>query len=73
MDQVTQRKAATVEETAAAAEELNGQSQMLRDSVRLLRQVTEGARPPAAAAAGRGQGGNGKGKAPIHEKVALHS
>ena len=54
MDQVTQRNAATAEETAAAAEELNGQAQTLKDSVVQLRQLTDGERRPTASAAVHG-------------------
>ena len=42
METVTQANAATAEETAAAAEELNSQSHMLKESVGHLRQLTEG-------------------------------
>jgi methyl-accepting chemotaxis protein len=42
MDQVTQRNAATAEETSAAAEQLNSQSLVLKDTVLRLRQLTDG-------------------------------
>jgi methyl-accepting chemotaxis protein len=42
MDKVTQTNAANAEETAAAAEELNSQSQVLRGAVKDLRKLVEG-------------------------------
>ncbi|MBK9991956.1 MAG: methyl-accepting chemotaxis protein [Verrucomicrobia bacterium] len=45
MDQVTQANASHAEETAAAAEELTGQSAALLDAVRELRRMVEGGEP----------------------------
>ncbi len=46
MDQVTQANASHAEETAAAAEELTGQSAALLDAVRELHRMVEGGEPP---------------------------
>ena len=74
MDQVTQRNAGTAEATAAAAEELNSQSQILRDSVGLLRQLTDGARRPVTTADdGLGNRRKGVGTANFHAKIAVRS
>ena len=43
MDKITQSNAANAEETAAAAEELNGQSQALQETVARLRELVGGA------------------------------
>ncbi len=48
MDQVTLRNTATAEETSAAAEELNSQSLVLKETVLLLRQLTDGIGASAA-------------------------
>lgn len=50
MDQVTQANAGGAEETAAAAEELNGQSYLLQETVAQLQALLDGGRP----ARGRG-------------------
>ena len=43
MDKVTQTNAATAEESASASEELNAQAETLKDSVRRLIEVVDGA------------------------------
>ncbi|HVU36297.1 MAG TPA: methyl-accepting chemotaxis protein [Opitutaceae bacterium] len=48
MDKVTQANAGTAEETAAAAEELNAQSAVMREAVGGLMNLIERRRPPAA-------------------------
>ena len=52
MDQVTQSNAGSAEETAAAAEELNGQALLLKDTVAHLQALADGrsARSPTSAA-----------------------
>ena len=47
MDEVTQGNAASAEETAAAAEALNAQSEAMRESVRDLRRLVSGDQSPA--------------------------
>ena len=47
MDKVTQANAASAEETASAAEELNAQSEVMRDTVRSLRQLVDGSAQPS--------------------------
>jgi methyl-accepting chemotaxis protein len=53
MDKVTQTNAASAEETAAAAEELNSQAAALHDSVEDLRCLVDGQRHPGAEADAR--------------------
>ena len=58
LDKVTQNNAASAEESAAAAEELNSQSEVMKQSVAELMQLVEGkaeAAPTTVAAAGRRQ------------------
>jgi len=56
MDKVTQSNASNAEESAAAAEELNAQAEVLKDAVRELQQLVGGSvsEPPAKAKANAG-------------------
>jgi methyl-accepting chemotaxis protein len=51
MDKVTQANAARAEESASASEELNAQAESLKDSVRRLVEVVDGAKGNAASSA----------------------
>lgn len=57
MDQVTQSNAGSAEETAAAAEELNGQSVMLKEAVDQLQALTGTRSAPATRTKSRGTPG----------------
>jgi len=50
MDQVTQGNAASAEESAAAAQELNGQAELMRNSVNALTELVDGNRSENAGA-----------------------
>jgi len=57
MDKVTQSNAASAEETAAAAEELNGQAEIMKQSVEELLALVGGNRQPAAKQPAERKGG----------------